>query len=293
MWCWACSTTTSFTTPRISHTSVVYNGHLYVIGGFTSAAQNDVQYAPVATVANSARYERTIDTGSSGNILSSFTINGSTACSYTLIYKTAGSNGIYGAVTTLLNVYPGITQTLAGTQRYMTFAATLDDSTCGGQSTITDIGLTYNGAPDAPTLVLPSAAATGVAILPEFRLGSTDDSNDYLRYQIQVCTTSNCSVVLRTIDQTLSQVGWLSQGAQAGTAYTGGLPLTQYAVHTYQPTALTASTQYWWRGYAIDPGGSNQLSAASVISTFTTGVATPSTVNIRGGTTIKGGTNLR
>ena len=41
--------TTSFTTGRRSHTSVVYNGYLYVIGGMNGSASflNDVQYAPI------------------------------------------------------------------------------------------------------------------------------------------------------------------------------------------------------------------------------------------------------
>jgi N-acetylneuraminic acid mutarotase len=39
--------TTSFTTGRYSHTSVAYNGYLYVIGGYNGAALSDVQYAPI------------------------------------------------------------------------------------------------------------------------------------------------------------------------------------------------------------------------------------------------------
>ena len=39
--------TTSFTTARYFHTSVVYNGYLYVLGGYNGAYLNDVQYAPI------------------------------------------------------------------------------------------------------------------------------------------------------------------------------------------------------------------------------------------------------
>ena len=40
--------TTSFTTARLAHTSVTYNGYLYILGGFNGAAGlNDVQYAPI------------------------------------------------------------------------------------------------------------------------------------------------------------------------------------------------------------------------------------------------------
>ncbi len=42
--------TTAFPTARTDHTSVVYNGYLYVIGGFTGSARlNDVQYAAIGT----------------------------------------------------------------------------------------------------------------------------------------------------------------------------------------------------------------------------------------------------
>ncbi|MBI3097766.1 MAG: hypothetical protein HYY93_05885, partial [Planctomycetes bacterium] len=45
---WATATTT-FATPRIFHTSVVYNGFLYVIGGSDGVGVilNDVQYAAI------------------------------------------------------------------------------------------------------------------------------------------------------------------------------------------------------------------------------------------------------
>lgn len=39
--------TTSFTTARAYHTSVAYNGYIYVIGGYGGTHYNDVQYAPV------------------------------------------------------------------------------------------------------------------------------------------------------------------------------------------------------------------------------------------------------
>ncbi len=43
----AWAATTSFTTGRSSHTSVVYNGYIYVIGGYSNIRLNDVQYAPI------------------------------------------------------------------------------------------------------------------------------------------------------------------------------------------------------------------------------------------------------
>lgn len=41
------TSTTSLTTARGSHTSVVHNGYLYVIGGYSSSCMSTVQYAPI------------------------------------------------------------------------------------------------------------------------------------------------------------------------------------------------------------------------------------------------------
>lgn len=160
---------------------------------------------------------------------------------------------------------------------------------------------TTNQTPAAPTLGQPANSATSVLILPEFRLSATDpDSSDYLQYWIDVCSTSDCSSIVRSICQTNSgtgvpgtcgspsQTGWFSQSLQSVTAYASG----QIAVHQYQPAALSANTQYWWRAYVIDPGGTNTWSSASAISTFTTGSATPTMVKVLGGTSILGGTKI-
>lgn len=143
--------------------------------------------------------------------------------------------------------------------------------------------------PSTPTLTNPVNSQTGLSLLPQLRLYATDTDGDYLRYKIEICSTSNCSAIVRTIDQTSSQTGWLSQSVQNATAYSSG----QTAIYNYQPAALTVNTQYWWRAYAIDPGGSNTWSTASGISTFTTATTTtPGQINIGGGTTIYGGTTL-
>ena len=144
-----------------------------------------------------------------------------------------------------------------------------------------------------PALVAPSNSSVNVSSAPEFRLGSANSSGSYQRYKIQVCSDDACSAVLRTIDQTASQTGWTAQSIQSGTAYSGGAPLAQIAIHKYQPTALSANTQYWWRGAAIDPGGVNTWSDWSSIYSFTTAPATASNINIGGGViTIYGGTKV-
>jgi hypothetical protein len=147
-----------------------------------------------------------------------------------------------------------------------------------------------NSVPAAPTLTAPTAAATGVSTNPQFRLYAIDAESDPLRYQIEVCSTSNCSAIVRTIDQTVSQTGWLSQSALSATAYYS----PGEAVHDYQNPALSPNTQYWWRASAIDPTGTGAWSAVSGIATFTTGAAAPAptSTKIQGGTTLQGGTKL-
>jgi hypothetical protein len=147
-----------------------------------------------------------------------------------------------------------------------------------------------NTAPAAPTLNLPANNATGVSTKPQFQLRSTDPENDDLQYEIQVCSTSDCSSVVRTICQnaalpnscSASQTGWSGQDKQSSAAYTGNSVISSstMATHTYQAAQLSANTQYWWRAYAIDNLGSNTASSVSTINTFTTNnaPATPTLV---------------
>ena len=166
------------------------------------------------------------------------------------------------------------TYTYQGTLSYnTTYCWKADAIDPGGTNTYSSASSTRtfttlaNTAPAAPTLTQPLDTQTGTLKAPQFRLSASDADSDYLKYKIEVCTTSNCSSVLRTIDQTSSQTGWLAQSQQSGTAYGSG----QLAAHNYQTPELTANTQYWWRAYAIDPGGTNTFSSASSIFSFTTG----------------------
>lgn len=166
-------------------------------------------------------------------------------------------------------------------------------STSGVSSGRTFTQLTSsNSAPAAPTLSAPSSGATGVSIVPQFQLRTTDADNDYLQYDITIYQ-SNCSTLIRDVDQTSSQTGWSGQDQQSGTAYTGNSVITSstMAAYTYQTPALSNSTTYCWQGRAIDPGGSNTWSSYSATQTFTTGASAP--VQINGGVNINGGTNIQ
>ncbi|MCX6730706.1 MAG: hypothetical protein NTZ55_02575, partial [Candidatus Roizmanbacteria bacterium] len=120
--------------------------------------------------------------------------------------------------------------------------------------------------PNTPVLDLPSNTAIDVTVQPMLRITATDVDSDYLQYKIQICTnlamTSNCLV----FDQTSSQTGWSGQDAQTGTAYVSG---TQASFTPSSPLSIV--TAYYWRSYAIDPGGSNVWSGTqSNIYSFTT-----------------------
>jgi hypothetical protein len=285
-----CTVTTGVLwTPLSSQDTVYYNGYAYVSGGSTGSGAH---YNTVQSIALNksmpmvARYERVIDTGAGGNTINSFTINGTAACNYTVAYKTAGSDGIFGSVSTRSNVVAGVAQSLNLTNKqYILIVATLDDASCGTQTTITSIVVDYIFPlpPNAPTLRLPTNAATSVSVRPDFQLGVTGDTSGNLDYLIDVCSTSNCSSIVRTIDQTASSTGWTNVGVVVDT----------YVVnHDYQLAALSPGTQYWWRAKAIDTLNANLWSSYSSIYSFTTAAVTSAptfTMPTNGGT----GVNVR
>jgi hypothetical protein len=135
-----------------------------------------------------------------------------------------------------------------------------------------------NSAPAAPTLVSPSNSATGIGLKPTLQLRTTDVDSDYLEYKIQLCQDAACSTVLQTFDETSTQTGWSGQDANSGDAYVGSSTLTGSTIASYTlQSSLSQSTTYYWRGYGIDPGGTNGFGSASSIQSFTTGTnSTPS-----------------
>ncbi len=122
-----------------------------------------------------------------------------------------------------------------------------------------------NGAPSTPTLDSPADTATGVSATPDLLTTATDTESDYLRYKIELCTDLAMTTDCQTFDQTGSQTGWTGQNTQTSTAYTSGTQGT-YSVQT----PLSYATTYYWRSYAIDPGGSNTFSSTQTPFSFTT-----------------------
>ena len=126
---------------------------------------------------------------------------------------------------------------------------------------------TTSTIPAIPSLDLPANQATNQIFSPVFKTTGTDANADYLRYKIQMCSDPAMTINCQQFDQTFSQTGWSGQNTQGNTAYTSG---TQ-ATYTVQ-TTLNYGTTYYWRSYAIDPGGSNNWSSTqSTAFYFTTG----------------------
>jgi type VI protein secretion system component Hcp len=216
------------------------------------------------------------DTQASTAYVGSATIGSSTIGTHT--YQTAALSNSTTYWWRAYAIDPG------GTNTFSTASPIRSFTTSGSQAT-----------PAAPTLVNPPGSGA-TTTTPDFQLRTTDANGDYVQYKIEVCSVSNCSSIVRTIDQTALQTGWSGQDAQTGTAYVASATIgsSTIATHRYQATGLTFNTQYWWRAYAIDPGGSNTFSSVSSIATFTTSQATPTGgTQIGGGTTIRGGTVIQ
>jgi hypothetical protein len=125
--------------------------------------------------------------------------------------------------------------------------------------------------PIIPTLDSPANNSTGQSLTPKLKTTTHDNDGDYLRYKIQLCTDLAMTTGCQTFDQTVSQTGWSGQNTQTNTAYTSG---TQ-ATYTVQSPLLPA-TPYYWRSYAIDPGGTNTWNATQATPfSFTTGSSSP------------------
>ena len=149
------SATTSFTTARSSFGAAAYNGYLYIAGGggASSSYLNDVQYAPLNSIARIAHYSKLLSLSGVVNSMNVY-YNGSFNEDTKVRLETAGSNGLLGNSSTPSvggGTDPGNTCTAASTN-YAWISITLDDSHRGvfggdgGNSNITDITVYYAGS---------------------------------------------------------------------------------------------------------------------------------------------------
>ena len=147
-------TTTSLASTRFYSSSLAYNGNLYVLGGFSTASSsylNDVQYASLKSISRTAHYSKLIDLGTVTNV-SSITYTGSLPNGVAdLKFRSAGSNGIFGADTSLSSL--GGTCATSVSARYIWLSITMSDSdtavyrdALSTHSSLQDITLTYGSS---------------------------------------------------------------------------------------------------------------------------------------------------
>lgn len=153
-----------------------------------------------------------------------------------------------------LTIPTGSSITSTTGNRYFQYRTIFTSTDASVSAKLTSVTLNYNSnvAPTLPSLDSPPKAATSVSRTPTLQTTGTDIDLDYLQYKIQLCTDAAMTLNCQTFDQTSSQTGWSAQNAENGTAYTTGMQ----GSYTLQ-TPLNYVTTYYWRSYAIDPGGAN------------------------------------
>lgn len=126
-----------------------------------------------------------------------------------------------------------------------------------------------NSAPNAPTQNSPTNGATDVSVTPTFLMTATDPSADKLGYKVTIYSESSCATVVQTNDQSVDATGWTGTDASCTNS-----PTSCYASGTQASfltqTALSASTQYWWKASAKDPDGNGGFTDSSTCNNFTT-----------------------
>lgn len=153
-------------------------------------------------------------------------------------------------------------------------------TTLAGNARLIDawtVGFTLESATHGAGLTQPTNASTNQSIRPQFKMTSIDPDNDTLMYKIDLCTNSLMTVGCQTFNQQSSQTGWSGQNANSFTRYTSGTEAT----YTLQ-FDLNLNTTYYWRGYSIDPSGTNTFSHTDSPYSFSTTSApnAPSAIEI-------------
>jgi len=164
----------------------------------------------------------------------------------------------------------GSTITSSTQKQYFQYRVIFTSHNPSVSANLSEVTLDYDieYVPNTPSLNEPTDGSTiTTSLTPSLKTQTTDDNSDYLRYKIQLCEDESMTTNCQTFDQTSSQTGWSGQNTESSTAYTSGTEAT------YTPQSnLTSGTTYYWRSYAIDPGGSNTWSGTqSPVYSFTMG----------------------
>jgi hypothetical protein len=209
----------TFTTARTNPGAAIYNGYVYVDGGYGGGAQNDVQYATLNAQSHVGTYSKLFDLGSdlsSPNLVYNGARLGGGVVNLTVKMATSASP-TFGAATTYKNVTPGATTTLSGTGRYIQVTVNIDDSNAGafadsvtGQSYITDITVSAVTMTSFYYAVKPTSGTAGSASTV-FTVGAKDDSGNVM------AVPSNTTVYL------YSSSGTGAFSATSGGTYTSAL----------------------------------------------------------------------
>jgi len=120
---------TNFSTARQDHTTAIYGGYLYILGGEITGGtlQSDVQYAQVTAMPMKALYSKVIDLGTNSKVTGINYIGTVPGGTHNINYRMAGSNGVFG--TSKSAVAPLVCNDSIG--QYIQLFVTLDDSGVG------------------------------------------------------------------------------------------------------------------------------------------------------------------
>ncbi len=120
--------TTGFTTAREAHGFTIYNGYMYVMGGYDGSYYNTTQYAPINSMPRTSRYSKVIDFSIPSNVTNiayTGTLPGGTR---SISYRLAGDDGVFGSTK---NIADGYSCSESGAGHYMQILVTLDDNQIG------------------------------------------------------------------------------------------------------------------------------------------------------------------
>lgn len=151
--------TASFTTARYFHGTGVYNGYLYVTGGWGTSRMNDVQSASLNSIPRKATYSKLIDLGVNSKV-TNVSYNGTVPAGLrNMKYRMAGSDGVLGSSAVSASPPLACAESIG---QYIQISVTLDDSQVG----------VYRDAIGAANAVLNSITidSTPVSTPPEKRL---------------------------------------------------------------------------------------------------------------------------
>lgn len=215
---------------------------------------------------------------------------GAISSSTAIFACTDGSTNVQSSTTQLTSTVSvaGVAATSFATTEYLYVEFWLHTTVSGGSTTgkvsfesnagaaddLVSPNASSNLAPSVPSQDSPLNSATGVSTTPTFLMTATDPELNGLGYKVTIYSNNLCTTVVQTNDQSVSSVGWTATNATCT-----GAPTTCYASGTQgsylTQTALSASTQYWWKASAKDPDGSNTFTDSSTCNTFTTGASNP------------------